>query len=112
MIAPTMLSGTPFGSRTALLDFAGTLEIFMRGIADAAFQLTGESVRVSPIGVPGGAAWLQSIQSMCVSAADTLGIAPPPDLASYDLTSESDFTSWMYAISQEAERLRVAAGIV
>lgn len=111
MIAPTLWAGTPHDNRTALLDMAGTLELWFRGLAQTIHALTGTAVRVSPIGVPGGTAWLQSIQAMCAEAANALGLSPPPDLASYDLRDESDFQSWMFTMSQEGERLRVAAGL-
>ena len=77
MLGPTLWSGTPYGNRTALSDFAGTLELWFRGLADEIFDLTGETITVLPIGTRfGPPESLEAVQSMSVSAAISTGSTP------------------------------------
>ena len=59
-----------------------------------------------------------AIQAMAASqqtyqnAAVALGVAPPPDLQSYDLKEPGDFASWTFIISTVSRQLANAAGFV
>lgn len=112
MLGPVAWAGTPFGNRNAFTDLAGSMELWFRGLGDAIHALTGVSTYTPPIGAGiGSPAWLLSVQQMVQSACAALQIAPPPDLASFDLRAQDDFTSWVYVMSQQGERLRLAAGL-
>ena len=112
MLGPTLWSGTPYGNRTALSDFAGTLELWFRGLADEIFDLTGDTITVLPIGARFGTPEsLEAVQAMCVRAAIALAIDNPPNLTDFDLGVESEFGSYMFSLSNVGETLRVAAGL-
>lgn len=111
MMDPALWASVPFNNRTALLDLAGTLEVWFRAVNRAIAPVANRSVRSLPIGTPGGATWLEAIQAQFNEAHDALGIEPPPDLASYDLADPVDWASWTWLLSQTAQTLRVAAGV-
>jgi hypothetical protein len=111
MIDPALFASVPFGSKTALTDFAGTLELYNRALADHIFALTGEPIILNPVGTPGGFQWLQAIQATMQSASTALGVGAPPDLASFDLSEESDHASFFFSLAQEYRVLRNAAGL-
>ena len=111
-IDPNLFASVPFKNRTALTDFAGTLFLWHLALqAHINDVLPGTSYAVLPIGTPGGQEWLHAIQQTYQNAARALGIGPPQDLESYDLSQEADWRSWTFLISQESLRLRVASGL-
>lgn len=111
MIDPNLFSGVPYRNTTALVDFAGTLQLYFRPLADAIFATTGRAIRLYPIGDPLGPTWLQAIQAQYTEAADALGLPIPQDLAEYDLTRAEDHASFFFIISQETRALREAVGL-
>lgn len=111
MIAPQMWSNLPFGNRTAWRDFVGTHWLWHRAVAEQVRRTTGIGYRVYPIGDGYGSAWLDAVQQTYTNAAAALGLSPPGDLRSYDLSRAEDFASWTFLLSNEAERIRQAAGV-
>lgn len=110
MIAPLIWSSTPWGNSTALRDFAGSHWLWLRAVADQAAR-QGTPFRLFPVGDPGGRAWLGAIQQQYEAANAAVGLAPPPDLASYDLTRKTDHDAFMFALAGVAENLRSATGV-
>lgn len=102
-------SHTQVGRR--YFDFAGTLELYNKALADQIFALTGEPITLMVIGTPGGFDWLQSIQKTMQSASLALGLGSPPDLASFDLREEEDHASFFFSLAQEYAVLRRASGL-
>lgn len=109
-VDPALWSNVPFQNRTAWVDFVGQHWLWHRNLAEFVRRGTGVSYRVYPIGDGGGSLWLRAVQETYVNASVALGVAPPSDLASYDLSEASDFSSWTFLVSQQASRLREAAG--
>lgn len=108
---PALFASVPFGSRTALQDFAGSLELLNRALADQIFALTGTAIALRPVGTPAGFDWLLSIQKTMESASIALGLGSPPDLSSFDLREEEDHASFFFSLAQEYGVLRRAAGL-
>jgi len=104
-------AGVPFHNKTALDDFAGMYELWCRDLAQTIGLLNGVTVRLWPLGSPGGAEWLQSIEAQNLEFARALGIAPPGDLSTYDLRDPSEHASWFWVLSQYSEVLRASAGL-
>jgi len=112
MIDPALFASTPFNNRTARADLFGTLYIYHVNLARVIFRLTGKTVRVPPFGNgSAGQEELQAIQQMYVEEAAALGVAPPSDLASFDLDDPNDWASWTFTISETTRALRNAAGL-
>lgn len=111
MLDPTLFASVPFRNLTAVLDFAGTFELYHRGMANHLFATQGLQYTLYPTGSPGGPEWLKAIQDQCAAVASALGLGPPPDLADYDLDKAEDHVSFFFVISQEMLRLRDAAGL-
>jgi hypothetical protein len=110
-VDPAVWASVPFRNKTAWADFTGTLELWMRALAQRIFQSTGQSIVVLPLGDGGGPEWLSGVQTQFEDAAVALGIAAPGDLESYNLDQAGDFSSWTWQVSNEARRLRSAAGL-
>ena len=84
MIDPALFSSVPHRNFTALLDFAGTFDLYHRVLANVV-AAQGHPYRRYPLGDGRGTPdWLWAVQQTHVNAAAALGIAPPPDLASFD----------------------------
>jgi len=113
VIDPTLFAGTPYGNYTALLDFAGLLDLYHRqGLQPAIRAATGASYRALPLGDrPGSPAWLHAVQQTYTNAYRALGLPGPPDLESYDLRQEGDFASFMFQLSAATRQLRQVAGL-
>lgn len=111
MIDPSLWADVPFGNLTAWQDFLGYQSLWHRALADTVFALTGVTYRTVPLGDGGGPEWLEALSSECASAAAALGIAGPPDLASYDLADQREYESFMFVNAQVHKRLREGAGI-
>lgn len=109
-IDPSLWGNIPFGNRTAWTDFVGQHWLWHRSLAEFVRRGTGTSYRVLPIGDGGGTRWQQAVQETYVNASFALGVAPPNDLASYELSRPEDFASWTFLLAQQASRLREAAG--
>ena len=83
------------------------------GLTPAVIGLTGLAPKRYP--VDAGAKLpdlLQSIQAQHTSFAQTLSIAAPPDLQSFDLRDPTDFASWTFLLSGDLARIKAAAGVV
>lgn len=104
-------ASTPFRNPTAFVDFTGRLDLWNRALAQKVASLTGSAYKVYPLGDGGSGAWLHAVQKTYQNAASALGIPPPPDLESYDLSDPGDFASWMFIISQTSRQLALAAGL-
>jgi len=112
MQSPTLWAGVPFGNSTALTDLSGTIELTLHAYADAIFALTGETVGVPPLGHGAGSkAWLLALQRTYEEMSAALGLGAPGDLASFNLSERKEWPGWTFTLSQETERLRVAAGL-
>lgn len=112
MIDPSLWNNVPFKNRTAWKDFVGTHWLYwQQGLAPAIFDLTGITIRLYPIGDGGGSDWLQAVQQQYLAGSDALGLNPPPDLSSYDLSKEEEYASWTFLLAQTAQSLRIAAGV-
>jgi hypothetical protein len=87
--------------------------LWHQALAQQIFRVTGTTYRTYPIGTAqkSDRGWLLAVQSQYQHAARALGLAPPPDLASYDLGDEGDFASYLFVVSEAARRLRVASGL-
>lgn len=94
-----------------MVDFAGSHYLYHVALANAIFRNFTRQVRVLPIGNPDGPNWLQAIQSQLLSETTALGIAPPADVASFDLSRPEDHASFFWILSQELTRIRDAAGL-
>lgn len=110
MVDPSLWSNVPFRNPTAWADFVGQHWLWHRALAEHVTRTTGASYRVLPIGDGGGALWLQAVQATYVNACVALGLEPPSDFTSYDLSQAEDFASWTFLVSQTASRLRETAG--
>lgn len=112
MIDSRLWASVPFSNDNALLDFAGSLELWHRCLEEHVARVTGKSYARLPLGTPGGAEWLHAVQSTYRAAAAAIGTAPPPDLESYDLAQPGDHASWFFTIAQTSRSLALAAGFV
>ena len=107
MIDPSLWASVPHKNFTALIDFAGTFHLWHRALADTIMASTGKSYRTYPLGDGRGTPdWLLAVQRTHVNAAAALGIAPPPDLASYDLSKPEEHASFFFLVANDAKRLR------
>lgn len=106
MISPKLFASVPHGDTTALIDLAGTVEMYVRGLVEEA----GLAVTLLPIGTIGGQAWLDAVQEQMTKIGEALGL-PVSDLASYDLRDAADFASWTFTLSNALESFRIAAGV-
>lgn len=111
MVDPRLWASVPHRNPNAWTDFTGTFYLWHRALAAKVAALTGISYKVYPIGTGGDDAWLHAVQRQYQNAAAALGIAPPPDLESYDLADPGDFASWTFIISQTSRTLALAAGL-
>ena len=113
MIDPALFASVPYGSKTALVDFAGTLELYFRALAQqAATVAPGLTFRLYPLGDPNQQEqWLDAIQSQYRAIAEVLQIEGPPDLTSFDLDEPEDHASFFFIIAQETRILRNAVGL-
>ena len=87
------------------------MELWHRALAAKVAALTGTAYKTYPLGTGGGPDWLHAVQLQYQNASAALGIAPPPDLESYDLSQAGDFASWTFIISQTSRTLALAAGL-
>ena len=106
MLSPRLFASTPFRSPTALLDMAGTIELYLRGLVEQA----GLKVALLPLGTPGRQTWLDGLQQQFQAVGHALGV-PTSDIASFDLGEPADWASWTFAVATQLEVFRVAAGI-
>ena len=112
MIDPRLWASIPFRNYTALQDFAGTHALWHQVLAEHSVRTFSiDPWRLYPIGSPAGKPWLEAVQAQYVAASRGLGAAPPPDLASFDLSDPVDFASWTWLLSQTAQGLREVAGL-
>ena len=111
MLDPALFASVPFGSVTAMRDFAGNLALYNHALADQIFAVAGETIPVPDVGTPGGYDWLQAIQSYLQSASVALGLGSPADLSSFDLSEATDHASFFFSLSQEYRVLRAASGL-
>ena len=117
MMSPSLLASTPHKSGTAFLDLIGTLTLMysqiMQGAITNAVILGTHYPTRAPIdaGQP-QADLLSAVHNQHVSLARALGIDPPPDLQSFDLSDANDFASWTFLLADDLTRLRDAAGVV
>lgn len=113
MISTRLYASVPYKDFTAFRDFAGSLYLYHRALADTIFRTLGKPYAVLPIGDGRGEQeWLRAVQQTHAHAALALGIASPPDLTSFDLSKEADHTSWFFSVSNDLERLRLAAALI
>jgi hypothetical protein len=110
-VDPSLFASVPFGSKTAYVDFCGTLQLYFKALADQVFALTGNAMRLYPIGDGGGDDWLHAVQQQFVSCSLALGLGSPPDLSSFDLAVPEDHASFFFSVAQELRVLRSAAGL-
>ena len=111
MLDPRLWGSVPFNNQNAWIDFTGTFYLWHRALAAKIAALTGVSYKTYPLGTGTGDDWLHAVQRQYQNAAAALGVAPPPDLESYDLAQSGDFASWTFIVSQESRRLALAAGL-
>ncbi len=112
MIDTRLWSSTPFNNPTALIDLMGMIQLFHVGLTRQVALNGGRQYPVLPLGSgPLGREWLGALQQQYQDAAVAVGIAPPPDLQTYDLNDASDFASWTFAVGQFSRQLAAAAGL-
>lgn len=111
MIDTRMWASVPFKNPTAWVDFVGTHDLWWRVVSDRIVALTGAPIRTYPLGSGGGQVWLAAVQQQYTHAAEALGLEPPPDLQTYDLSEPGDFASWTWVISQTARQIALATGL-
>jgi hypothetical protein len=111
VIDTRLWSSTPFNNPTAFTDLTGQIELFHRALAKEVFGLTGRAYAVYPLGTGRGPEWLQALQAQNSAAAAALGIAPPPDLSTFDLRDPGEFASWTFSLGQFSRTLALAAGL-
>lgn len=113
MIDARIWSSTPHKNKNAFLDLTGQIALFHAGLAEQVGRILGVSYPLYPLGTAGANTtdWMQALQAQCSAAAAVLGIAQPPDLASYDLADEGDFASWTFQLGQFHAGLALAAGL-
>lgn len=112
MIDTRLWGSTPFQNQNAWLDLIGMLDLWHRALAQHITKTTGKSYRTFPLGNGGGTEWLHAVQTTYQNAAQALGVAPPPDLESYDLNSPGDFASWTFIVSSYSRTLALSAGLL
>ena len=111
MIDASLFASVPHKNFTALLDFAGTFDLYHRVLANVV-AAQGHPYRRYPLGDGRGTPnWLWAVQQTHVNAAAALGIAPPPDLASFDLSQPEDHASFFFLVANDLKRLRNQAGL-
>lgn len=111
MIDTRLWASTPFDNPTAFADLTGQIELFHHALAKQVFGLTGRAYPVYPLGSGRGAEWLQGVQAQYAAASAALGIAPPPDLGTYNLDDPGDFASWTFQIGNQSRVLALSAGL-
>lgn len=113
VIDPKLFAQVPHKNRTAYRDMIGALDLMhTQWIIPAIIAQTGKIPERFPFDADSDPEeTLEAIQSQHASEAAALGIAPPPDLATYDLREASDWASWTFLVSQDLTRLRLAVGI-
>lgn len=108
---PALFASVPFKSATAFTDFAGTLALYHRALAEHIFRTFGQTYRLYNLGDGrGDADWLQAVQKQYEAAAGALGLAGPPDLSSFDLSQPEDHASFFFVVANETRVLSRAAG--
>lgn len=110
---PALISGTPFGNRTAYLDLSGTLALTHRAITETISRTFGVAVRLMPLGQPNitDPSFLQALQAQHADECRAMALAPPPDLQSFDLRDEAQFASWSFALANDLARITAAVGL-
>ncbi len=112
MIDTRLWGSVPYNNQTAWLDFLGQFDLWHRALVQKVTALTGKPYRTYPLGNGGGHEWLHAVQQQYVNASAALGLAPPPDLESYDLNQAGDFASWTFIIGEASRSLALAAGLL
>lgn len=110
MIDPTLFASVPFRNPNALADFAGVLQLYHQALAEFLHRTRGVSYRLYPIGTPTGSDWLLAVQRQYEAVATAIGVAGPPDFASYDLSRAEDHASFFFTLANYTRALRDAAG--
>ena len=113
MLDPSLLASTPHKSGTAFLDLVGTVSLMHSTLIEATIRTTGNVPRrVTIDAAEPQEDLLQAIHDQQASLAQALGLGPPTDLRSFDLTDPNDFASWTFLLAADLTRLRNAAGVV
>lgn len=97
---------------TAFRDLAGTLELYHRALAETIARTTGVAVRAYPLGNGlGEQDWLDALTRQHADEAAALGIAGPPSFGDFSLRDPSEWASFTFLLSNDLQRLRIAAGL-
>ena len=113
MIGTALLASVPFRNPTALADYIGTLTMIHQDLAETISRQTASAVKLYPLGTAyGDSPWLFALEQQHADEARALGIAPPPSFADFELSNEAEWASFTFLVSQDLERIRLAAGVV
>jgi len=112
MVNPTLWSQLPFGDLPAWQAFLGDHARAHALIFAQAVALSRPVYETYPLGDGGGTEWLTAHHLEHRAICHSLGISPPPDLASYRLDDPEQWSDWMQAHADEHVRVQSAAGIV
>ena len=112
MIDPSLIGGTPFNNRTALVDLAGILEIYHGVLAETISRTTTVEVKRYPLGTGIGTPdWLDALTKQHASERFALGLIAPASFSDFNLKDASEFASFVFILSQDLDQIRIAAGV-
>lgn len=112
MLSPSLLGSTPFNNRTAIVDFAGILELYHQALCETISRNFAVAVVKYPLGSGRGEPeWLDALTKQHAAESNAMGLAGPPSFSEFDLKDGAEWASFTFLVANDLERLRRAAGL-
>src|SRR5258707_13170974 len=112
MLSPSLLGSTPFNNRTALVDFAGILDLYHQALCEPISRNFAVAVVKYPLGSGRGEnEWLDALTKQHAAEANAMGLAGPPSFSEFDLKDPSEFASFTFLVANYLHPLRRAPGL-
>lgn len=112
MLSPSLLGSTPFNNRTALVDLAGTIDLYHQALCETISRNFGVPVVKYPLGSGRGEPeWLDALTKQHAAEANAMSLAGPPSFSEFDLKDPAEFASFTFLLANDLERLRRVAGL-
>ncbi len=113
MLAPSLISATPFRNRTAWRDMCGVVDMYHQVLTDTISRTLRVAVLRLPLGDgDGGPAWLDALTRQHVAECQALAIDLPTPFTEYNLADAAEFASFTFQLANDLQRIRIAAGVV
>lgn len=107
------MSATPFRNPTAWKDLTGQLDLYHAVLAQTISETFGISVIKLPLGDGrADAAWLDALTRQFASECQALALDGPASYSEFDLKDPGEFASFTFQLSNDLQRVRVAAGVL